>query len=514
MAVVSRVLPMPLVWLRVVPLWAVAGVGGLLTVLLRLVGFGRRPDVFGDEIFYWRFGRSVMHGGFPRDGDGLFWLHPPGFFYLEGGWGRLFGAPPDVVSGVYRMRELNTLLAGLTAVVLVLLTARVTRSTLAALAVGMVFAVDPFVLRINQRVLIETSAMLWVVLGYLVLLPLAERHGSARWRLRAAAAGLLFGIAVLTKDVTALITVVPMLAAAVFVWPSRRSLPMLVAGFATLPYAVYVGVVVWTGHFDALWGTKTHGIKRLLGLVQETGFNSARSTPLSQRLTEEVSSFGSTYALLLLAAVAVVPLWRRGGPPQRLLALWYVSAALALAYAVVKGTLEEQQLYLLIVPTIVIVAMAAVEVERRTERRRRAPVSRVATVLMLALALAWSGFTYAGATSRPDDGYERLQQYMAKHVPAGSSITSMSESSSLLLEDRFRMGEWATPEDRAREHVAYVVVPWRVVEHGLSSFTPRQARQLTEQGALLFSFHGSTYGTVDLYRLPVPPSSQVGGRHG
>ncbi|WP_159083348.1 glycosyltransferase family 39 protein [Streptomyces sp. P3] len=511
----SRALPMPVAWLRAVPLWAVAVCGGLFTALLRLFGVGRGPDVFGDEIFYWRFGHSVAHGGFPRDDGGLFWLHPPGFFYLEGGWERLFGASADVVSGVYQMRQLNALLAGFTAVVLVLLTARVTRSTLAGVAVGAVFAIDPFILRINQRVLIETSAMLWVLLGYLVLLPLTERNPGVKGRRRAAAAGLLFGLAILTKDVTALVTVLPLLAATVFIWPSKRSLPLLAAGFAAVPYAIYVSTVAWAGHIDALWGTKTHGIRRLLGLVQETGFNSGKSTSLSQRLIEEMSSFGSTYVLLILAPLAVVPLLRRGGPPQRLLALWYVSATLALGYAVVKGTLEEQQLYLLIVPTIVILTMRAVQLwERRTERAPRAAVSRVAAVSMLTLTLAWSGFTFAGATAQPDDGYERLRQYMTRHVPAGSSITSMSESSSLLLEDRYRMGEWATPQARARERVAYVVVPWRIVEHNLSSFTPREARQLTRHGALLFSFHGRTYGTVELYRVPVPPPSLLGGRDG
>lgn len=506
---------MSVAWLRAVPLWAVAGCGGLLTVVVRLVGFGRGPDVFGDEIFYWRFGHSVAHGGFPRNDDGgLFWLHPPGFFYLEGGWERLFGAPVDVVSGIYQMRQLNAVLAGLTAVVLVLLMARVTRSTLAAIAVGALFALDPFILRINQRVLLETSTMLWVLLGYLVLLPLTEQGPVARGRRRAAAAGLLFGLAILTKDVTALITVLPLLAATVFIWPSRRSLPLLAAGFAITPYAIYVGIVAWTGHFEALWGTKTQGVRRLLGMEQETGFNSAKSAPLSQRLTEELSNFGSTYALLLLAPLAVIPLLRRGGPPQRLMALWYVAATVALAYAVLKGTLEEQQLYLLILPTIVIVAMTAVQLWERTERRRLASVLRTATVFLLTLTLAWSGIAYAAARSQPDDGYERLRQYMLEHVPVGSSITSASESANLLLEDRYRMGQWAAPEDRAREHVAYVVVPWRIVEHNISSFTPREARQLTRQGALLFSFHGRTYGTVELYRVPVPPVSPGDGRDG
>ncbi|MFF5979782.1 ArnT family glycosyltransferase [Streptomyces olindensis] len=511
----SRALPMSVAWLRAVPLWAVAGAGGLLTVVVRLIGWGQGPDVFGDEVFYWRFGHSVAHGGFPRDHGGTFWLHPPGFFYIEGGWERLFGAPADVVSGVYQMRSLNAVLAGLTAVALVLLMVRVTKSTTVAVAVATVFAFDPYILRINQRVLIETSTMLWVVLGFLVLLPLAQRAPGIRWRRRAAAAGLLFGVGILTKDVAALITVVPLIVAARFVWPKRRSVPLFTAAMATVPYAIYVGVVAWAGHFDDLWGNKTHGIRRLLGMAQETGFNSAKTPSLNQRLTEELSNFGSTYALLALAVVAVVPFLRRGSPPQRLLGLWYVSAAIALAYAVVKGTLEEQQLYLLIVPTIVIVAMRAHLLwERRVERRRHGPVSRVATVSLLALTLAWSGFTYAGATSEPDDGYERLRQYMVEHVPAGSAITSMSGSTSLLLEDRYRMGKWFTPQERAREHVAYVVVPWRIVEHNISTFTPGEARQLTRQGALLFSFHGRTYGTVELYRVPVPPASPVDGRDG
>ncbi|MGW7200633.1 ArnT family glycosyltransferase [Streptomyces chryseus] len=511
----SRALPMSVAWLRrqhAVPLWAVAGSAAVLTGLVRLVGFGQSADVFGDEIYYWHIGSSVDSGGFPRYRGGPFFLHPPGFFYLAGTWERLLGSHADVISGVYQMRLLNALLASVTAMVLVLLIIRVTRSTPAAVVVGIVYALDPFVLRLTERVLIETSMMLWVLLGYLVLLPLAAKDPPRRANRRAAVGGLLFGLAILTKDVAALITVLPLLASVVFPWSSRRSLPLLAAGFATVPYAVYVAVVAAGGHFEEMWAVKTHGVRRLLGLAQETGFNAEGAPPLSQRVVEELTQFGSTYVLLVLGPLAVVPLLRRGGRSQRLLGLWYLSAGVALAYAVVEGTLEEQALYMLLVPTIVILAVAAVHLwERRTGHRRRTPVLRVWTVFVLVVTLGLSAFTYAGGRSEPDDGYARLRQYMAEHVPAGSPVTSASGSTDLILEDRYRVGRWRTPQERALAKAAYVVVPWRLVEQGYSPFTLGQTKALTQQGELLFSFQGRTYGTVAVYRLPVPQTAQGAG---
>ncbi|MFF7790421.1 phospholipid carrier-dependent glycosyltransferase [Streptomyces sp. NPDC007991] len=487
-------------------LWAVAGSAALLTGVVRVLGFGRSADVWVDEVYYWHIGHSVKAGGFPRYRGDLFFLHPPGFFYLEGTWERLFGWRPDVISGVYEMRLLNALLASVTAVVLVLLVVRLTKSMWAAVAVGLLFALDPFVLRLNQRVLIETSMTLWLLLGYLVLLPLAQRQQPARAYRRAAAGGLLFGLAVLTKDVAALITVLPLLVASVFAWPlRRRSLPLLAAGCATVPYAIYVGVVAAAGHFDVFWTVKTLGIERLLGHVQATGFHARGSPPLSQRIVEELTNFGSTYVLLALGIPALVVLLRRGGPAQHLMALWYLSAGFATAYAVLKGTLEEEVTYLVLVPTMVIVAMAAVQLhQRRTRHRRRVSFPVAGMVLALALALTWSSVSYARGRAQPDDGYAQMRQYMVEHLPADSPVISTSSSVDLILDDRYRVGQWLEPQDRARAKVSYMVVPWRLVEQGYSWFTPRQVHSLTRQGALLFSFKGRTYGTIAVYVLPVP----------
>ena len=183
---------------------------------------------------------------------GAFFLHGPGFFYLEAGWARLVGNQPGLMAWIYEMRTLNALLAAATAVVLVLLAARVS-SLRAGTVAGLLFALDPFCIRQNDRVLLETAMMFWVMLGYLVFTSLSERPPSRRDWPRAVGAGLLFGCAVLTKDEGALLTVLPLLAAAVLRWGPRRSLTLLTAGTTVAVYAAYVAVVVANGQFSGLW---------------------------------------------------------------------------------------------------------------------------------------------------------------------------------------------------------------------------------------------------------------------
>src|SRR5205823_2103718 len=159
-------------------------------------------------------GRSVINDGFPRFHGQLFFLHGPGFFYLEAGWERLLGSQSSLMSWIYQMRMLNALLAAASAVALVLL---------------------------------------------------ADRAGSLR---AGAAAGLR--------------------------WGPSRALTRLTLGATGLTYAVYLTVVAANGRLYAMWVAKTVGLKRMLGLIQATGFHSAGGGSLVTRLIEEGPSFATT----------------------------------------------------------------------------------------------------------------------------------------------------------------------------------------------------------------------------
>jgi hypothetical protein len=496
----------------------VAAAIGLVTFLIRLALHVRGFDLYGDEVIYTNLGRSVVYGGFPNFEGQAFFLHGPVYFYLEAGWARIMGNPPGLMPWVYEMRTLNALLAGITAVTLVLLATRASSLRAGAVA-GLLFALDPFCIRQNDRVLLETAMMLWVMLGYLVFTSLIGRLPSLRDWPYAIGAGLLFGCAVLTKDEAVLLTVIPVLAGAALRWGPRRAMALATVGTTVVVYAVYVAVVAANGQFSGLWEAKTSGIQRLLGLLQITGFNSHGGGSLSSRLAAEAGSFVTTYIALVLAVPALVVVLRYGDPLQRLLGLLYCAAGMTLGYALVYGTLEEQELYLLIVPSLLIIPVATkLLIERRFTRsvpNGRRAIRLIAVIsVVLAFAVCFNLATCVRWLRQPDDAVVRLFRYMATNVSAGTTVTdptatlnSVSDVAQYGLPPRINVDPWLTPAARSQAHVRYVLVEWGLINLGYSEIPSNQIQNVVRNGRVLFSVLGRSYGQVTLYELPLPRAS-------
>jgi hypothetical protein len=487
----------------------------VLTLIIRLALHESAFDVFGDEVIYADIGRSVVSGGFPRFYGEPFFLHGPAFFYLEAGWAHLLGTPAGLVPWIYEMRTLNAVLAAGTAAVLVLLASRA-GSLRAGVVAGLIFALDPFCIRQNDRVLLETAMMFWVLAGYLVFSSVLSETEPRRSWVRATGAGLLFGCAVLTKDEAALLTVLPLLALLVARRGARPVLLLLTIGATALPYTCYVVIVAAFGYLPGWWSAKTSGLKRMIGVLQTTGFHSSAGGSLTGRLLAEGGYFAPTYLILALAVPALVLLLRRGGRVARILGLLHCAALLALGYAVVLGTLEEQELYLLVVPSVLTLALATTlrggPVLAREDRaatqsaRWRAAAGATALVAMLGVnvstAITW--------LREPDNGFARLLPYLDRHVPAGTAITiaaasrplSQSDGGRYALEDRYQAGLWWTPHGLRAYQVRYVLVEWGPVREGDSFLRAAEVRRLVRGSKLLFSFTGRSYGQLALYRLP------------
>ena len=175
--------------------WLWAPLVLLATVAVRAFGNARGYDVFVDEVTYLRVSESVAQDLGVRLYGEPFFLHPPAMFFLEGGWLTALGPFPDVIDGVMAARWLVFLLAGVTAVLAVRL-AYVLAGRWAAVATFVLMLLDPFLVRINSRNLLETPTLLCVLAGILVLaVPLArEERLTLR---RAAAGGALLGLCLL-----------------------------------------------------------------------------------------------------------------------------------------------------------------------------------------------------------------------------------------------------------------------------------------------------------------------------
>ena len=497
-----------------------AAVAGVITLVIRLALHVHGFDLYGDEIVYTNLGRSVISGGFPNFEGQIFFLHGPGFFYLEAGWARLIGTQPSLMAWIYAMRMLNGLLAAATAAVVVLLVTRISSLRAGAVAAAL-FAVDPFCIRQNDRVLLETSMMLWMLLGYLVFIPLIGRESTRRDWPRAVAAGLLFGCAVLTKDEAALITVLPLLVTAIAGWGPRRPATLLTVATTAAVYGVYVAVVAANGYFSVFWENKTFGIQRMLGLVQITGFHSSGGGSLSGRLLSEAAIFWSTYLVLLLAVPMTLLMLRYGSARPRILALVCCAAGLTLAYAVAFGTLEEQELYLLAIPSLLTISVAAAEMSRRSQERRAAAgrpprqAPGVAMAMALALALGLNVVTCVEWERQPDDAFMRLYAYVQANIPQGSEVGAVDGdiNTGYSLEDNYQVGYWETPAALSASNARYLVVQWGPIMQGYSDLTVPQVDSLIGHAKPLFSAWGRTNGRVVLYKLPPPKPSHAPIKH-
>ena len=491
---------------------------GVLTLFIRLTLHGRAFDLFGDEVIYTDLGRSVLSGGFPRFFGTIFFLHGPGFFYLESGWAHLLGSPASLMAWVYEMRTLNALLAAATAVALVLLASRASSPGF-GIAVGVLFALDPFCIRQNDRVLLETAMMLWVVLGYLGYSSLLGVPKSRNAIMRAVGAGLLFGCAILTKDEAALLTILPLLAAAVLRWGPRRIFVLITVSTTVAVYACYLAVVAANGYFGLLWQAKTTGVKRLLGLVQITGFHSSGGGSLTARLVAEGGYFLTTYIILVAGLPALVIVLRRGGQLPRLVGLLHCAAGVTLCYALAFGTLEEQELYLLVIPSLLTIPMAVAALRNgKRAGRVSAPGAKSWTWPTVVLGAAFALMMGANVVTcvqwaqHPDDGFALLLPYMATHIPPGTAVTvaagspppSQTDGGRYALESMYKVGLWTTAAAIRQQNLRYVMVEWGPIDEGYSYLKPSQVRRLIQGDRLVFSFRGRTYGQLDLYKLPSP----------
>jgi hypothetical protein len=470
--------------------------GVALVVALRAVRLGVSYDVTVDEITYLRLAQNVLAGRPLELYGSAFHLHPPLYFVLEAVFLAVVHPPGDLIAAIYSVRVLNVVFAALTAAVLFPIARRAGGLAAGAIVLAL-FALDPFVIKLNSLNYIETSALFWVSAGYALMLA-----GEARvspWR--ATAAGLAFGLGLISKDMTAFVSLLPLALCLVL----KRGMPRQSAVIALLValdvYALYVGIIVVLGQGPAWFMAKTEGVLRLAGMLQETGFNRGTGPSFLESVLARLDAFGATYLLIGLGAPAAAALARRGRDVDWVLALWAASAYALLAYAIAWGTNEEQFYYFLIVPALPAIGTAVAWL---------APLRRE-----LALAAAAIGLVFTGVSARqwvivhtqPDNAHEALVSYLESHVAPGGRVAATGETAQFVLSGSYGTGPWGNwvePDDLRAYHPDYLVVSPRQVlwDHGAEGQALLDWVERTAFPVFEFSARPGSAATLALYRLP------------
>jgi Dolichyl-phosphate-mannose-protein mannosyltransferase len=466
---------------------------GLLALQVRAIGLGRANDLFIDEITYANLANTVASGQLPNQDGVPFFLHPIGSFLLNGLVIRLFGLHGDAMDLVFDLRWMNAVLGAVTVVLAVLIVRRLAGFIPAAVA-GVVLAFDPFVLRMDGRLMIETPATLAVLAGWTLLLTALDREpGPARTRYELGA-GAVFGVALLMKDMTAVSTVLPLVLAGLWRrtvswWTVRRTLALV-----PVPYLVYLAVVAFSGLLPDWWTEKVGGVLRMVGVNQETGFNAAPGADLVGRLIEMLTRFGTSYVLLGLGLFAGLAAAFSAVPTRRLVGLVAVTTGALGIYSVVGGAAEEQFGYYVVVTSVL--AMSAVWpdlADRRPAWRR--PVA--AAVLVFSVVTAGLGVSARTAT---DDGFQQARAYLDT-LPAGSRVglTDVTGEFALLPHDDW--GVWPSLSSLQTNDAQYVLTRSHQLSNGYGYAAPELLDWLAAHATPVFTATGPTNGDTVVWRL-------------
>lgn len=490
------------VWLG---LLAVVVVAAVLRLFNRLTSY----DVYVDELIYRDVGRSLGQGNLPPlDTDGQpFLVHPPGLFMLQAGWEAVFRPAGDPFQQVASLRLLQTALAVLSVVLLFVLVRRASGSPAAGLVAAGLFAADPYVIRQNARILQETAVMAFVLAGYVVLVA-GTRGSQRRPLLPAASAGLLFGLAVLTKDMAVAVTVVPLLVLLATGWgPPRRHVAVSLAATA-VPYGLYLGWLGVRGMADEYWDAKLSLVQRIVGLDVYTGYN-ANGLSVADTFAAQALNYGVSFALMGAGVCGAVFLlaWPRH-PSDRVLAVFSLSGAAMVVYGTLFSTIEEHFFYFVAVPAIATASLGVMRVLQSRWftsdlRRQRVVGSAIAGVLALVLAmdaLAWSRTRF-----EPDDAHQEAVEWLRSHVPPGEGVAYVAVQTEMALEGTgIRAFPLDDPDRMAASNVTYLVVLEKLVNQGYADATPADVRWYAERGTTVFRDRGRSYDTVTVLRTKDP----------
>lgn len=355
--------------------WAALVLAVLVTFGLRAFRLDISWDIFIDEIYYLRVSQGVLNTLWVVVDGEPFYLHPPGLFFLEAGYIKLFGVSGSLIDQIYAVRYLNAALAGISAGALLWM-GRNIAGWAAGIATVAIFALDPFSMRINSLNILDTPTMLWVILGYGVLFSALVPGGyHSLTRRRTVAVGVLFGLALLTKEISLFVTLLPLGICFVLGWALPRSRSALAGLVALVIYAPYWAIVYAIGDWPTFVVQKFQGFSRMAGLLQVTGFNQQGGPSFLDALVTRLNDFATTYALFATGAVAVCVLLLTDlgkAPERRLLMVWTASAYAFLAYAMVFGTLEEQFYYYLVIPSILVTTVTMVLVLQKARAKSSA----------------------------------------------------------------------------------------------------------------------------------------------
>lgn len=464
----------------------------VIALVVRSFGVSRSLELWIDELVYTQLSDTVSHGHLPNLFGVPFFLHPPGAFIVYGAIIKVFGISGTYMSMVYALRWASVLIGSVTLGLVFLLVRRITSSGIAWFC-AVLLAFDPFAIRNNGRVYLETPAMIFIMGAYLLLAASLHKAHARPSRAVLIFTGLLFGYGILTKDVFILMTIAPVALAGLW----RATMPWravaIVCCAALAPYAAYLIVVGADGLFGLWLQAKELGFERIIGLKQTTGFNAPQAPSLVGRMVAQVGQFGTSYILLILCPIVGVIAARSKYPSRRLIGLCALTMGAFGIYIAAFGTFEEQYGFPVMIASVLGIGASYAEI--RESRPQREMLLRVSGAVLLVLTIGLG----VREEATPDDGLFQVRAWVQTHLPADARVgTTDSTGEWAFMYDR-RFGTWFSARAMWQHKADYILTESLPISEGYGFAKPAMLTWLAANADALFRFSGPTNGNTVLW---------------
>jgi hypothetical protein len=355
---------------------------------------------------------------------------------------------------------------------------------------------------------------MWVIAGLLVLMPVVQGLSLHPYT-QSSVAGLLFGCALLSKDMVAIETLGVLVLLVITQWILVRRLALAALVGCLVPYAIYVVACIAQGYGGSLWSAKTSGFRRVLGLSVSTGFNAKGSPSLDQTLAAQILTFIFSYGLVAAGTVCGLLLLRSSRLEYRLVGIMTTAGAVLLGYSVAFGTIEEQFLYFLILPSILSLAIGGPSLVRYcTEFFKRGfgsfvPLSRarlrMICVGILSFVLVWNGVVWVHGRVTTSDQLAALTTWIDRNIPRTQTIAEAQGVVEFALEgDGYPVIGLGFPNIMAADHIQYVVVIPKEFEEGDNYVTRQSFEFFITHGTVVFRSKASNSEYVEVVKTSNP----------
>lgn len=537
--------------------WSTLCAISLTCILILAYRIDAAPDIFMDEIIYYRAAFNlVTHGNLTWDRSPIF-VHPPIHFLTQALFLDLMGLNHGFqpFAGTYVVRLVNVLAAAVSAGLLFLLIDRLSNLRTATV-VSLFLLLDPFVVRINRRNMLETMAEMWILAALL-----AYWHYRDRLNLRnIVLIGLLFGFALLTKELVFFqFIILPIFMLLSGRWQDLKKL-LLISGIA---FCIWLLFPFWAwslGQWSEFLANKAYNFDRLRGTVQITGWN-REGVSFINALSVNLFQYGTSYLMILLGASTTALLFFVGrNERSRFIVAWNLTAFAFFGYTIAFGTINDQFFYFLMIPVIVmnvtllmgwvdrlagfasstdpmssgILALSypdsswgfvrvvgwlkhldsylqiftnwLLEIGHLITRRKIVANSLLAIILTTGITLqSYNIYRWVILyVMESDNSLYQLTSYIQANIPLGTRINSMFDKSEPTLDlmlPGYEIVSLRRQNEIEDQQVEYAILSSKNLWGRYGKITPDYYDWVTNNGELLFSTYGNSFWQVSLYKL-------------